>query len=209
MFGVGKKYRNCCIINAMKLSDLPEIFILFDTEFTSWEGSQERNWKGPGEYRELVQIGAIRVEAVTLQEVDFFNQYIKPRRNPVLSDYFVKLTGITQAMIESEGVDAADALRQFFRWRGNDAVGSWGDDVEELEENCQLVRVACPIDRAQFFDAKEIFREHGILVDNYMSSTIPRAFGKEPERRGHNALADARTILQGLQELKTRIKCDN
>ena len=188
----------------MRVTDLPPVFILFDTEFTSWEGSQERDWKGPGEYRELVQIGAIRVQAGMLRESDFFNHYIKPRRNPVLSDYFVKLTGITQEMIERDGVDAADAIRQFAAWRGSDAAGSWGDDVEELEENCRLAGIACPIDRARFFDAKEIFTAHGIAADHYMSSTIPRAFGVEPELRGHNALSDARTILQGLQLLRVR-----
>ncbi|MBI2039421.1 MAG: exonuclease domain-containing protein [Candidatus Niyogibacteria bacterium] len=186
----------------MKITDLPKTFVLFDTEFTAWEGSQERDWKGTGEYRELVQIGAIRVQADTLQEMDFFNRYIKPRRNPVLSDYFVDLTGITQEMIENEGVDAADAIRQFAAWRGTDTAGSWGDDVDELEENCRFAKIACPIERAQFFDAQAIFLAHGIATNEYMSSTIPRAFGVEPERRGHNALADARTILQGLQLLR-------
>lgn len=33
--------------------ELPEQFVLFDTEYTGWEGSQERGWSAPGEYREL------------------------------------------------------------------------------------------------------------------------------------------------------------
>ena len=40
---------------------LPEKFIIFDTEYTAWEGSQERNWSGDNEYMELVQIGALKV----------------------------------------------------------------------------------------------------------------------------------------------------
>jgi hypothetical protein len=36
-------------------------FVLFDTEYTAWSGSHERDWSGPGEHRELIQLSAIRV----------------------------------------------------------------------------------------------------------------------------------------------------
>ena len=29
---------------------LPDTFIIFDTEFTAWEGSQERKWSGENEF---------------------------------------------------------------------------------------------------------------------------------------------------------------
>ena len=40
---------------------LPKKFVIYDTEFTSWKGSQERNWSKPNEYRELVAIGALLI----------------------------------------------------------------------------------------------------------------------------------------------------
>lgn len=49
-------------MNSKFFDKLPETFIIFDTEYTSWEGSQERNWNGENEFRELVQISAIRVK---------------------------------------------------------------------------------------------------------------------------------------------------
>ena len=36
-------------------------FVLYDTEYTSWEGSLQRGWSRPDEHRELVQLSAIRV----------------------------------------------------------------------------------------------------------------------------------------------------
>ena len=36
-------------------------FVFYDTEYTSWEGAMQRNWSGPNEHRELVQLSAIRV----------------------------------------------------------------------------------------------------------------------------------------------------
>jgi hypothetical protein len=46
--------------------------VVFDTEFTAWRGSMERNWAGPGEFREIVQIGAVRIDAETLAEAESF-----------------------------------------------------------------------------------------------------------------------------------------
>ena len=56
----------------MRSLNLQPKIIIFDTEFTAWEGSLARNWNGPGEYREIIQIGAILVDTQNLQELDFF-----------------------------------------------------------------------------------------------------------------------------------------
>ncbi len=39
----------------------PGIIAVLDLEWTAWEGSQESGWAGPGEKREIIQIGAIRL----------------------------------------------------------------------------------------------------------------------------------------------------
>ena len=39
--------------------NLPDTFIIFDTEFTAWEGSMERKWSGENEYKELIQISTL------------------------------------------------------------------------------------------------------------------------------------------------------
>jgi len=36
--------------------------IIFDTEYTAWEGAKERNWSGSGEHREIVQIAAVKID---------------------------------------------------------------------------------------------------------------------------------------------------
>ena len=83
---------------------LPDTFIIFDTEFTAWEGSMQRNWSGENEYKELVQISAFRIKkkgnniAITKK----LNIYVLPRINRNLSEYFIELTGITQEIIEKK-----------------------------------------------------------------------------------------------------------
>ncbi len=102
----------------MSIVGLPEKIIIFDTEFTSWEGSMERDWDGENEFKELVQIGAVVFDTRTLQEVDTCNVYTKPARNPLLSEYFIHLTGITQEVLDTQGVDIEKGIMNFVEWAG-------------------------------------------------------------------------------------------
>jgi inhibitor of KinA sporulation pathway (predicted exonuclease) len=80
-------------------------FVLADLEYTSWDGAMARDWGGPGEFREIVQIGAVKVtRAGGWHEVDALMVLVRPTLNPVLSDYFTNLTGITDADIARAGV---------------------------------------------------------------------------------------------------------
>ena len=94
--------------------DLPKKIIVFDTEFTAWPGSQERNWGAPGEYKEIVQIGAVKIETENFVETDSLDIFIRPQLNPILSDYFIKLTGITQKVVDENGVNYLNVIKQFY-----------------------------------------------------------------------------------------------
>lgn len=156
-----------------------------------------RNWSVPGEHRELVQIGAIRVDTETLYEIDSFDIFVKPSINPILSDFFVTLTGITQEKINTEGVDFTVAWKNFTEWRDGAPAYSFGNDEEVIKENCTLCNMSYN-QEGQFHDICVVFENNGISTKQYHSSTIVRAFGKEPVRPVHNALNDARCILDGL-----------
>ena len=76
------------------MSSFPQIrAVVFDLEFTAWEGSVAHRWSRPGEFTELVQIGAVLVDAQTFTVEREMDLLVKPRLNPVLSDYLVQLTG--------------------------------------------------------------------------------------------------------------------
>ena len=76
-------------------------FVIFDTEYTTWPGCQENGWIGK-QKKEIVQIAAIKVTD-QLKVIDEFNALCKPVINPVLSDYFTKLTHITNEQVEKYG----------------------------------------------------------------------------------------------------------
>jgi len=180
---------------------LPEKFIVFDIEHTAWEGSIERGFNNESEYREIIQIGAVKVE--NFKEVDTLLVYVKPTINPTLSKYIISLTGITQEDIDTKGKLYEEAQKQFLTWRGDLATYSFGEDEKFMKENNKLNNINFSFPEKNFFNAREIFEEQGINTTEYMSSTIPKAFGLIPPANAHTALSDARSILIALKAVYT------
>ena len=185
----------------LSMIQLPETIVLYDTEYTTWEGAQERKWSGPNEFKELVQIGAIHFNTKTLKETDSLLLYLRPVKNPILSDYFTKLTHITQEDIETRGTTFGDAVDTFARWIGKTPCYAYGRDKEVFDIDYVLYGMENPLSNTQFFDIREIFKSAGIDTKKFMSSTIIEAFGKANPSRGHDALNDARGIAYALTEL--------
>ena len=90
-------------------------FILYDTEYTSWEGSLQRLWTGEGEEREIVQISAILVKDLqTLNGTEFFSVYTKPiikDFDPLreeLKNFINSIAGKEEPIVD--GINARNAL---------------------------------------------------------------------------------------------------
>lgn len=179
-----------------------EIFVLWDTEYTAWEGSAERNWNGENEDQEIVQISAIKVSREKLEEVENISLFIKPTIHTELSSYFTNLTGITQKDVE-EGVSFEEGLESFKKFIKDLPCYSYGNDESVLRVNYNLHNRTWDLDDS-FFDARDIFSKLGVDVDKYSSGTISEAFGEKNKGRNHNALDDSRSMLQALQIAKSR-----
>jgi len=185
---------------------LPKEIIIWDSEFTAWPGSDENGWTKPGETKEMVQIGAVRLRTSDLAELDKFEILIKPVVNPVLSDYFVKLTSITQTEVDRKGKPFKEVYQMFFDWAGSANLYSWNlCDYWALAETCKLNNIVLPIKRNRFFDIRMVFWKAGILAENYHSSTIINAFKQKPKRQAHSALNDALSIVDALRALTQRV----
>jgi hypothetical protein len=66
--------------------------VIADCEYTTWPGALESGWKGANQHREIVQIGAVRLDA-QYRELASMALLVKPKINPVLSGLFCTLTG--------------------------------------------------------------------------------------------------------------------
>lgn len=182
--------------------------VVFDLEWTAWEGSQTRDWSGPGEELEIVQIGAVRLDGANgLAETGGFETLTRPRINPQLSDYFTALTGITQARVDQSGVAFADALKAFAAFVGGDtqAMLSFGRDPDVLSANCRLNGIAFPFAPELFCNViPALTAALDAAEGSFASSDLPRLMGFAPPGAAHDAIGDARAIAEALRRLRAR-----
>jgi hypothetical protein len=118
---------------------------IFDLEYTAWECSMARHWLAPGEFREVVQIGAVRLDADSFAVLDEFDALVRPRVNPDLSPYFEKLTGITSGKIARSGQGFAAAYGGFLAFAGDGPIAAFGRDDRVLQDNLRLYGLSAPI----------------------------------------------------------------
>ena len=186
----------------------PPEFVLFDLEYTAWEESQSRNWSGPNEYREVIQVGAIHVVGTELTESASFLEYVRPVKNPMLSDFVIGLTGISQLDIDTKGLAFLEAFNKFKIFVGSTPVFCWGKDIEILEENTVFADASEILSTDQFKNLRPLMRADfvatGINIDDYTSGTLIQAFGKDTGRRAHDAVNDMRNLLDALRELRKK-----
>ncbi|MBN2711159.1 MAG: exonuclease domain-containing protein [Planctomycetes bacterium] len=108
-------------------------YVVVDLEATCWEQKGSR-------LNEIIEIGAVAFE-VGRGVVDEFQIFVKPRENPVLSEFCTELTTIRQ-----EDVDRAElypaAFEKFCYWAEQYSpyiLASWGDyDLRQLNGDCVL-----------------------------------------------------------------------
>ena len=178
--------------------------IIFDTEFTAWQGSMQRNWSLDWEHREIIQIAAVKVELslTGAQVVSSFNTLVKPVINPTLSEYIIQLTGIEQHVLDDMGVDFQAALQQFhgFCAQGTLPCYSWGNDKHILLDNCLLNGIQLPDFSAHFYNLHAMARKVNIDGAHLCSGELASHLGLDLHGHVHNALYDVRSIALALNQ---------
>jgi inhibitor of KinA sporulation pathway (predicted exonuclease) len=183
---------------------MPPEAIIFDTEFTAWQGSMERRWSGPGEHREIVQVGAVLIDAETLQEKDSFSILIKPVHNPVLSDYLVNLTRITNERLQREGVNFHSGISKFTAFIAGRPMFCYGRDDKIIAANARLLEERTVWPRVPAFDLKDWLIEIGIPLAGVHSGALAQHVGSVAQGVGHDALVDSRSLAEAVRYLVAR-----
>lgn len=170
------------------------VVAILDLEYTSWDGAARRMWNGPQEWREIVQIGTLLADAAKgYREIAAFEAFVSPERNPVLSDYFIRLTGIKQADLDARAEPFESALRRLCAFIASAQIVLFnGNDGEILRENCAMRGIDCPVTGFNFRPL--LARTLGRPSSELTSSDLPAIAGLKFEGRAHSALADCRGI---------------
>jgi DNA polymerase III epsilon subunit-like protein len=177
--------------------------VLFDLEFTTWEGTWQRGWTGENEHREVVQIGALKIDWPSGKILTEMNQLVKPTVNPQLSDYFQQLTHITQAQVNAKGIAYADALQRFLDLCGSLPTGSYGNDNHVFVENSLLLNLRVdPLDGISFINIRPMI-EKADPACRVNSGRLWQHFNlpKPAEADEHDAIFDCYSIRAALLHL--------
>jgi inhibitor of KinA sporulation pathway (predicted exonuclease) len=181
--------------------------VIFGLEWTAWEGSRERNWSGPNEEREIIEIGAVKLGGADgLKEIIAFENLVRPTRNPIVSSYFTDLTGITQTLIDNHAMPFRDAITLFEGFVGYDnaPILSFSQDAEVLRHNCALNDLPCPFEDIRFHNvAPAIAAAAGREPGSFRISDLPAIFTFPHPTEAHRTLGDARCLAETL-----RLLCD-
>ena len=182
---------------------MPQITI-FDLEYTAWECSMARSWLTPGEFREVVQIGAVKLDADSFDLQAEFETLVRPRFNPVLSPYFEKLTGITNDRLAAEGGDFRTAYEDFLAFAGQGPIAAFGRDEKVLEENLRLYGIKDAKPLPLFYDLRGWFAVQGVDPRGRHSCEIGPQLGVPFAGRIHNALDDVKSLAAGMGKIAAR-----
>ncbi|MEI9421753.1 exonuclease domain-containing protein [Mesorhizobium sp. Cs1299R1N1] len=186
--------------------------IIFDCEFLCLEGSQRRFWCAADDPDPVIaQIGAARLGL----EGDFpvlgtHNAYIRPidrfGERYGLDPFFTRLTGITEEIIEAEGVELEDALAGIDRFSDGARLWSWGkDELNMIAISCYVAGIKPSIPANRFDNAVKLLIAAGMPIEDLArtpSNKLADYYGVEhPPLQGHDALDDALSVTYTLQHL--------
>jgi inhibitor of KinA sporulation pathway (predicted exonuclease) len=177
--------------------------VVYDLEFTAWSTSLSRHWMDPGEFREIVQIGAVKVDQ-DFTPVEMLNVLVRPRFNPVLSDYLVNLTGVTNEALAARGVDFVQAWDTFTAFSGALPIISFGRDDAVITDNLRLYGMTGAPPMPRFLDLRGWLSENGMdLTGMHACDVGPRA-GVRFDGHTHDGLCDALSVAAGIKALVAR-----
>ncbi|HJT44262.1 MAG TPA: 3'-5' exonuclease [Rhizomicrobium sp.] len=177
---------------------------VFDLEYTAWECSMARHWLTPGEFKEVVQIGAVKLDADSFDVLAEFDLLVRPRINPILSPYFEKLTGLSNQAVACQGVDFTTAYARFLEFVDEGPIASFGRDERVLEANLRLYGLACVRSLPVAYDLRGWFAALGVDPRGLHSCDIGPAMGLPFAGQTHNALNDARALAGAMKAMAGR-----
>lgn len=180
--------------------------VIFDLEYTAWKGSKERDWtgfiNGRKEHKEIVQIGALRIDPVKLEATTDPNDILTvPNINRQLSTYFTNLTGITNEMLTNHGFSFPAGFKKFHQYAGGCILAAFGTDPEVL--NINLALNSMPALKLGGFNFNTWAQENGHTPPDgsINSGRFARHVGADFTTEEHYAINDVYSILEGLRHL--------
>lgn len=155
----------------------------------------------PENEREIIEIGAVLVEATGFQPVDELQSFVRPLQHPILTQFCTKLTTITQDQVQNAPLfpEVLVRLSQQMLVKPRVLFCSWGKyDRRQLVQDCAYHRVAYPFGD-EHLNLRAAFSEALGTNQKFEVEEALRHVGLTLEGTYHRAIDDARNIARLLR----------
>ncbi|WP_408598381.1 exonuclease domain-containing protein [Pseudomonas sp. PLMAX] len=152
---------------------------------------------------ETIEIGMVVIDLESLEIVDEFQRFVRPRINPTLTDFCKKLTSIQQADVDGARTyqEIGGELRSFAARYPNAAWASWGDyDARQLERDAGFAECPSMLEGLPHFNAR---KWHAGLYDyrpKGLKQTV-ESMGLVWQGTYHRGIDDARNVASIVMEM--------
>ena len=165
---------------AKKKRATEEGFIVADLETTGLSPQKD----------EIIEFGALHV--IKGEIADRISLLVKPEK--AVPKSVQKLTGITEKLLEQEGIPLKDALKQFLQFAGTRKIvyHNAGFDRAFLRNACE--NCGCNFPNQPYVDTMVLAKQELDEVDNYKLETVTNYFGWNTKQT-HRALQDCEMTL--------------
>jgi CRISPR-associated protein Cas2 len=165
---------------------LPDTYVVIDIE-TSGLHHEEH---------EIIELGAILVEAHCIKER--FSVLVKPKED--ITSEIEKITGITNAMLQKEGIDISLAMQKFISFLRDLPVVSHNVDFDYgfLRKACAACNLQLPSNRC--IDTLTLSRRKIKNIGNYKLDTLAKYFAIATTQI-HRSMADCEITYQLYEKL--------
>lgn len=179
-------------------------YIILDLEATCYD---KNDLQSKSKQSEIIEIGAVKLNE-KLEIISRFESFVKPKNDPVLSDFCKDLTRITQKDID-DADSFSEVIEDFKSWIGSNYIlCSWGFyDKNQFIKDCVLHGldyewVERHISIKHQFMEMEIFKESSIYKKQVKKKRRPSAgmmtalniLGIEHKGIHHRGIDDAENI---------------
>lgn len=171
---------------------------VLDFEATCWLRSDEH---------EIIEFPSIIIDLETNKIINWFQVFVKPKNNPVVSSFCNELTGITQEQVD-KGISFPEALKQHHKFISQYQPliictdGDW-DLRTMLPADCKNHNLAPPKTYSKWINIKRGFEK---VYGASKSGGIPQmceALKIEMKGRLHSGIDDCENIAQIILQMRT------
>lgn len=193
--------------------------VVVDLEATCWDNRADEKPNPPSGCRysnEIIEIGAVCLDIENFSTLSAFSQFVKPKNNPILSDFCTELTTIVQSDVD-DAPHFDKAIDNFILRHhmddGETLWTSWGDyDQKQIIDDLAKWKITAPEWINHHVNMKEVVRDL-LGLSKKRRPNLKKVFntiGGERVGTQHRGIDDAQTyanILQKLFKIKGKEEC--